>query len=306
MTNALVIKSTGSAITVLTANGAQLDCRIKGNMRIAGIRSTNPVAVGDQVSIEQQPDGTTWITDVLPRRNYIIRRSTNLSKQSHILAANIDRVALLVTINHPITSTTFIDRLLATAEAYSVPVTLIFNKVDLLTKDEQEQLSDMRALYESLGYKTLAISAKYDAIDNLKHEFIGKTTLLSGNSGVGKSTLLNAIFGETMTRTSDISKAHDKGMHTTTFSEMYMLPEGGWIIDTPGIKGFGTLDMQKEEVGHFFREIFPLSRNCRYSNCLHCGEPGCAVLPEVGRSIAVSRFDSYLSILNDAEETKYR
>ena len=306
MTDALVIKSTGSAIVVLTKEGAQLDCRIKGNMRIAGIRSTNPVAVGDNVAIEQQPDGTTWITDVLPRRNYIIRRSTNLSKQSHILAANIDRVALLVTINHPATSTTFIDRLLATAEAYSVPATLVFNKVDLLTPDEQKQLSELRTLYESLGYKTLAISAKYDNIEDLKSDFIGKTTLLSGNSGVGKSTLLNAIFGETMTRTADISKAHDTGMHTTTFSEMYLLPEGGWIIDTPGIKGFGTLDMQKEEVGHYFREIFAQSRHCRYSNCLHCGEPGCAVLPEVGKSIAESRFDSYLSILNDADEAKYR
>ena len=301
-----MIKSTGSTIGVLTSDGVIVDCHIKGNLRIAGIRSTNPVAVGDNVTIESQPDGTTWITDILPRRNYIVRRSTNLSKQSHILAANIDRVALLVTINHPETSTTFIDRLLATAEAYSVPATIIFNKIDLLSDAETEQLNRLRSLYESLGYPTLAISAKYDNIDSLKHDFIGKTTLLSGNSGVGKSTLLNAIFGHTVTRTADISKAHDKGMHTTTFSEMYRLSEGGWVIDTPGIKGFGTLDMQKEEVGHYFREIFSLSRNCRYSNCLHCGEPGCTVLPEVGNSIAVSRFDSYLSILNDADEAKYR
>ena len=306
MDEGLVIKSTGSTIGVLTSDGVIVDCHIKGNLRIAGIRSTNPVAVGDKVTIEPQADGTTWITDILPRRNYIVRRSTNLSKQSHILAANIDRVALLVTINHPVTSTTFIDRLLATAEAYSVPATIIFNKIDLLTDDEKEQLNGLRALYESLGYDTRAISAKYDDIDDLKHEFIGKTTLLSGNSGVGKSTLLNAIFGETMTRTADISRAHDKGMHTTTFSEMYRLKEGGWVIDTPGIKGFGTLDMQKEEVGHYFREIFALSHNCRYSNCLHCGEPGCAVLPEVGKTVADSRFDSYLSILSDAGESKYR
>lgn len=306
MDKGLVIKSTGSAITVLTDSGAQLDCRIKGNLRIAGIRSTNPVAVGDNVTIETQADGTTWITSILPRRNYIIRRSTNLSKQSHILAANIDRVALLVTVNHPVTSTTFIDRLLATAEAYSVPVLILFNKTDLLNDADESELEALKQLYEILGYTVRSISAKYDDSERIKNEFIGKTTLLSGNSGVGKSTLLNAIFGQELTRTADISSAHDTGMHTTTFSEMYALPEGGWIIDTPGIKGFGTLDMQKEEVGHYFREIFALSCECRYSNCLHCGEPGCAVLPEVGKSIAVSRFDSYLSILNDATEEKYR
>ncbi len=306
MDNGLVIKSTGSTIGVQTSDGRSVDCHIKGNLRIAGIRSTNPVAVGDRVSIETQTDGTTWITAIQPRQNYIIRRSTNLSKQSHILAANIDRVALLVTINHPVTSTTFIDRLLATAEAYSVPAMLLFNKVDLLDECEMQQLTELINLYTQLGYPSFAISAKYDDIDSLKHEFIGKTTLLSGNSGVGKSTLLNALFGETMTRTADISRAHDKGMHTTTFSEMYFLPEGGAIIDTPGVKGFGTLDMQKEEVGHYFREIFAQSRQCRYSNCIHCGEPGCAVLPEVGQSIAISRFDSYLSILNDATEEKYR
>lgn len=307
MDKGLVIKSTGSAIGVLTSDGRNVDCRIKGNLRIAGIRSTNPVAVGDQVTIEPQPDGTTWITSILPRRNYIIRRSTNLSKESHILAANIDQVALLVTVKHPVTSTTFIDRLLATAEAYGVPAMLLFNKVDLLNETETAALRELMDLYIGLGYTAYAISAKYGSIDDLKHEFIGKTTLLSGNSGVGKSTLLNAIFGETLTRTADISQAHDKGMHTTTFSEMYFLEDSkGAIIDTPGIKGFGTLDMQREEVGHYFREIFARSRDCRYSNCLHCGEPGCAVQPEVGQSIAPSRFDSYLSILNDISETKYR
>ncbi|MBR0309684.1 MAG: ribosome small subunit-dependent GTPase A [Paludibacteraceae bacterium] len=306
MNEGLVIKSTGSTIGVLTAAGAVVDCRVKGNLRIAGIRSTNPVAVGDKVTLEPQADGTTWITSVLPRRNYIIRRSTNLSKQSHILAANIDQAALLVTISHPQTSTTFIDRFLATCEAYSVPAIIIFNKTDLLTPEERQRLDELQHLYESIGYPTCAISAKYDDVQALKQVFIGKTTLLSGNSGVGKSTLLNAIFGATLTRTADISSAHDTGMHTTTFSEMYPLPEGGWLIDTPGVKGFGTLDMQKEEVGHYFREIFALGRQCRYSNCLHCGEPGCAVLPEVGLSIAESRFASYLSILDDADETKYR
>lgn len=306
MTNGLVIKSTGNSITVLSAAGDTLDCRIKGNLRIAGIRSTNPVAVGDEVTVEKQADGTCWITEVLPRRNYIIRRSTNLSKQSHILAANIDRLALLVTVNHPVTSTTFIDRMLATAEAYNVPVLLLFNKVDLLNEAEENELNALMNLYRSLDYAVLAISARYDDAVALKREFVGKTTLLSGNSGVGKSTLLNAVFGQELARTADISAVHNTGMHTTTFSEMYPLPEGGWIIDTPGIKGFGTLDMKKEEVGHYFKEIFRLSRNCRYSNCIHCGEPGCAVLPEVGRTIAVSRFDSYLSILSDDTESKYR
>lgn len=306
MNEGLAIKSTGSTIGVLRSDGIVVDCHIKGNLRIAGIRSTNPVAVGDRVTIEQQADGTTWITSILPRRNYIIRRSTNLSKQSHILAANIDQVALLVTINHPVTSTTFIDRLLATAEAYSVPAMLIFNKEDLLDATEENQLCELMRLYRSLGYPSFAISALNGSIEEIKHEFIGKITLLSGNSGVGKSTLLNAIFGKNMTRTGDISHAHNKGMHTTTFSEMYPLPEGGWVIDTPGIKGFGTIDMQREEVGHYFKEIFAVSRNCRYSNCIHCGENGCAVLPEVGKSIAYSRYESYMSILNDITETKYR
>lgn len=306
MNEGLAIKSTGSTIGVLRSDGTVVDCHIKGNLRIAGIRSTNPVAVGDRVTIEQQADGTTWITSILPRRNYIIRRSTNLSKQSHILAANIDQVALLVTINHPVTSTTFIDRLLATAEAYSVPAMLIFNKEDLLDATEENQLYELMRLYRSLGYPSFAISALNGSIEEIKNEFIGKITLLSGNSGVGKSTLLNAIFGKDMTRTGVISHAHNKGMHTTTFSEMYPLPEGGWVIDTPGIKGFGTIDMQREEVGHYFKEIFAVSRNCRFSNCIHCGENGCAVLPEVGKSIAYSRFESYMSILNDITETKYR
>ena len=307
-------------------DGSDVECRIKGNFRIRGIRSTNPVAVGDFVSVDGE-----WITDVEERKNYIIRRSTNLSKESHILAANIDQVALIVTINHPVTSTTFIDRFLATCEAYRVPAILIFNKIDLLTEEELAQLADLRALYDSIGYETLSISAKNlnsEAInaDGNEREAInallaGQTTLLSGNSGVGKSTLLNALFGREMTRTGKISDAHDKGMHTTTFSEMYALnsetingeankpinPTQGWIIDTPGIKGFGSIDFEREEVSHYFRDIFAVSRDCRFGNCTHTNEPGCAVQEALIKGeIAISRYESYLSLLGDCEEGKYR
>ena len=307
-------------------DGSDVECRIKGNFRIRGIRSTNPVAVGDFVSVDGE-----WITDVEERKNYIIRRSTNLSKESHILAANIDQVALIVTINHPVTSTTFIDRFLATCEAYRVPAILIFNKIDLFTEEELAQLADLRDLYESIGYETLSISAKNlnsEAINAAGNEreainalLAGQTTLLSGNSGVGKSTLLNALFGREMTRTGKISDAHDKGMHTTTFSEMYALnsetingeanklinPTQGWIIDTPGIKGFGSIDFEREEVSHYFRDIFAVSRDCRFGNCTHTNEPGCAVQEALIKGeIAISRYESYLSLLGDCEEGKYR
>ncbi len=304
MEQGIVIKSTGSSYIVWFKDGQSLDCHIKGNFRIRGIRSTNPVAVGDRVAVETLPDGTNWITEIADRKNYIIRRSTNLSKESHILAANLDRVALVVTLYHPTTSTTFIDRFLATAEAYRVPAVLIFNKIDLLTPEQQQELSEIRALYENLGYPTYAISALNDKIVNA--QIVNGVTLFAGNSGVGKSTLLNALFGKQMTRTGQISDAHDKGMHTTTFSEMYPL-DGNWIIDTPGIKGFGAVQMQKEEISHYFREIFSIGCNCRYSNCLHTGEPGCAVYDAVvdGR-IAVSRYESYVSLLGDCTESKYR
>ena len=298
----LVIKSTGSSYIVRLDDGSDVECHIKGNFRIRGIRSTNPVAVGDFVEVE---DG--WIRDVVDRSNYIIRRSTNLSKESHILAANIDQVALIVTVNHPVTSTTFIDRFLATCEAYRVRAILIFNKIDLLTDEELAQLAELRALYESIGYETLAICAKDLQSTDLLSLLQGKTTLLSGNSGVGKSTLLNALFGREVTRTGKISDAHDKGMHTTTFSEMYFLPDGGAVIDTPGIKGFGTIDFEREEVSHYFREIFCVSRDCRFGNCTHTNEPGCAVQEKIiTGDIAISRYESYLSILNDATEGKYR
>ncbi|MBQ3672855.1 MAG: ribosome small subunit-dependent GTPase A [Paludibacteraceae bacterium] len=295
----LVIKSTGSSFIVRMDDGTDAECHIKGNFRIRGIRSTNPVAVGDYVQVE---DG--WIVEVEDRRNYIIRRSTNLSKETHILAANIDQVALIVTVKHPETSTTFIDRFLATCEAYRVPAVLVFNKIDLLTNEEQNQLSALRALYDSLGYTTCAICAKNGQLAEVRNLLDGQVTLLSGNSGVGKSTLLNALFGKEMTRTGKISDAHDKGMHTTTFSEMYFLSKGA-IIDTPGIKGFGSIDMQREEVGHYFREIFQTSQDCRFGNCTHTNEPGCAVQEAVIKGeIAESRFESYLSVLGDCEENK--
>ena len=312
----MVIKSTGSSYIVRMDDGTSVECHIKGNFRIRGIRSTNPIAVGDYVQIDNgqwtMDNGqcVRWITDVEERRNYIIRRSTNLSKESHILAANVDQVALIVTVNHPVTSTTFIDRFLATCEAYRVRALIIFNKIDLLNEEELAQLADLRALYESIGYETLAICAKNLSTFNfqLSTMLSGKTTLLSGNSGVGKSTLLNALFGREMTRTGKISDAHDKGMHTTTFSEMYFLEMGnGAIIDTPGIKGFGSVDMTKEEVSHYFPEIFKIGRNCRFGNCTHTNEPGCAVLEAVEHGeIAMSRFESYLSLLGDCDESKYR
>ena len=306
----LVIKTTGTSYGVYFPDGTIADCHVKGNFRIRGIRSTNPVAIGDHVEVTQNEDGTNWITELLDRKNYIVRRSTNLSYASHILAANVDMAALIVTINHPITSTTFIDRFLATCEAYRVPACLIFNKIDLLNEEELQELASLRQLYESLGYPTYAISALND-ISTVNHQlsslFNDRITLLSGNSGVGKSTLINAIFGKNIARTGAISSAHHKGMHTTTFSEMHQLNNTSWIIDTPGIKGFGLLDVEKEEISHYFRDIFKVSRECRYSNCQHTGEPGCAVYQAVTKNeIALSRYESYLSILDDVNEGKYR
>ena len=269
----LVIKNTGSWYTVQTDDGQLLDCKVKGNFRLRGIRSTNPVAVGDRVCVSEG----NFITEIEDRRNYIIRKSINLSKQSHIIAANVDQALLVVTVNRPQTNTTFIDRFLASAEAYRVPVVLIFNKSDLLDDDEKHYQQMLIHLYETVGYECRAISAETgDGIDALLPMLQGKITLLSGNSGVA------------------------------TFSEMIPLSEG-WLIDTPGIKGFGTFDMEPEELTSYFKEIFRFSKDCRFSNCTHTHEPGCAVLQALeNHYIAQSRYQSYLSMLNDKDDSKYR
>ena len=333
----LVIKNTGSWYTVLTDDGDTIDCKIKGKFRLKGIRSTNPVAVGDRVSLslppssdgavspttDQRTAGGVFITEIEDRRNYVIRKSSNLSKQSHILAANVDQVFLIVTVNYPETSTTFIDRFLASAEAYRIPVVLIFNKSDLLSPEELHYQEMMMTLYDNIGYQCVAISAKEleeergemreergerrEERGKLEELLKDKITLFSGNSGVGKSTLLNKLIPGVELRTAEISDAHNTGMHTTTFSEMLRLPFGGWAIDTPGIKGFGTFDMEPEELSGYFREIFQFSKDCRFSNCTHTHEPGCAVLKAVEEHyIAQSRYQSYLSMLEDKEESKYR
>lgn len=310
----LVIKNTGYWYTVLTDEGETIDCKIKGNFRLKGIRSTNPVAVGDFVTILPNQEGTAFITAIDDRRNYIIRKSQNLSKQSHIIAANVDQACLVVTIAHPETSTTFIDRFLASAEAYRVPVILIFNKTDILDEDERRYLDIMMQLYRTVGYECVALSAETgDGVDALMPMLEGKTTLFSGNSGVGKSTLLNRLVPGLNLRTSEISDAHDTGTHTTTFSEMIPLPvkaetsARSWLIDTPGIRGFGTFDMEPEEICSYFKEIFKFSADCRFGNCTHTHEPECAVLKAVEEHyIALSRYNSYISMLNDKEEGKYR
>ena len=304
----LVIKNTGSWYTVKTDDGQLIESKIKGNFRLKGIRSTNPVAVGDHVEIITNQEGTAFISAIEDRRNYIIRKSPNLSKQSHILAANVDQALLVVTVNYPQTSTTFIDRFLASAEAYSVPVVLVFNKHDLLSEEELHYEKMMCTLYETVGYKCVEISAETgEGVEQLFPILKDKISLLSGNSGVGKSTLINRLIPHASQRTAEISDAHNTGMHTTTFSEMIELPGGGYLIDTPGIKGFGTFDIEKEELTSYFKEIFHFSKDCRFSNCTHTHEPGCAVIKAVeDHFIAASRYQSYLSMLEDKDENKYR
>ena len=316
----LVIRNTGYSYTVKSDAGEVFDCKVKGNFRIRGIRTTNPVAIGDKVTfvpqevegdIEQARQGL--ITDLDDRKNYIIRKSANLSKQSHIIAANVDMCFLIVTIKQPETPIQFIDRFLASAEAYSVPVTILFNKIDLVDDEWKEYLDGVVNLYETIGYPCRKISATTgEGVEELRDELKGRMTLLSGNSGVGKSTLINALFPHLNLRTSEISDAYETGKHTTTFSEMYEVSPSevggaGYIIDTPGIKGFGTFNMKREEVSHYFKEIFRFSADCRFNNCTHTHEPHCAVREAVERhDIAESRYNSYLSMLEDEKEDKYR
>jgi ribosome biogenesis GTPase len=309
----IVIKSTGSWYTVKTEEGNLIESRIKGNLRLKGLRSTNPIAVGDHVELtiskeDNSTDGQTvgFIFKILPRTNYIIRKSPNLSKESHIIAANIDQAFLIVTIEFPVTTTTFIDRFLVSAEAYRIPCHLIFNKIDLYNDEQTDMMNSLIAIYEKVGYKCLKLSAKKNiGLDELRNIMTNKTNVFSGHSGVGKSTIINSIQPDMLLKTGIISEAHFSGKHTTTHSEMFELDFGGYIIDTPGIKGFGVLEMEKEEISHYFPEIFKSLDGCQYYNCTHTHEPQCAVkkLVENGE-IAQSRYISYLGLL-DGEE-KYR
>jgi ribosome biogenesis GTPase len=301
----IVTKSTGSWYTVYYDNGSRLDCRLKGKFRIKGIKSTNPVAVGDAVNFEYE-DGkeTGVINKIFDRKNYIIRKSVNLSKQTHIIASNIDVAFLVVTIDNPPTFTGFIDRFLATAEAYNITTVILFNKLDIYTDDQLGKLAELDAIYTDIGYKCIAISAtKNIGIDEVIELMKGKTTMFSGHSGVGKTTLINAIEPTLDLKTKEVSKQHKQGMHTTTFAEMFELNFGGFIIDTPGIKGFGVVDFEPEQITDYFPEFFKLKSECKFNNCMHINEPKCAIKDalETGE-IAASRYNSYVQMVEGDEE----
>ena len=303
---ALVVKSTGSWYSVLTNDGVQLDCRIRGKFRIQGLKSTNPVAVGDRVLLDVNGEDYL-ISKILERKNYIIRKSVNLSKQVHIIAANIDQAFLIVTLASPTTSVGFIDRFLVTAEAYQIPTVLVFNKVDLYDEFDREYHDEIVQMYTNSGYECLETSALDQMnIDLLTTKMTAKVTLLSGHSGVGKSTLVNVIDPDLDLVTQQVSEAHNKGMHTTTFAEMYPLHFGGFIIDTPGIKGFGLVDVSEFELADYFPEILRLKGQCKFHNCKHVNEPKCAVKDAVAvDEIHPVRYNSYLSILED-DGNQYR
>lgn len=301
----IVIRSTGSWSTVQLDSGSFQECRLRGNFRIKGIKSTNPIAVGDRVTVEEDPKDSSQgvITHISPRKNYIVRRSVNLSKRSHIIAANIDQLIVLATISEPRTSLGFIDRLLVTAEAYTIPAIIVFNKADLLSQEENEILSEYRHIYESIDYQTLLVSAlDKTGLDDLKDLMKDKTSLVSGHSGVGKSTLINVIEPDLDLKVNAISEVHRKGTHTTTFAEMFPLAFGGFIIDSPGIKEFGMIDMDNDHIGHYFPEIFKTSDVCKFNNCSHMNEPHCAVKNAVeSGDIAESRYNTYLSIVSELQ-----
>ncbi len=303
MKKGLVIKSTGSWYLVKLDDGSEVSCKIRGKLRLDDIKSTNPVSVGDIVLL----DDDDVIVNIEPRKNYIVRKSPNLSKQSHIIAANVDQAVIVVTINYPVTTTVFIDRFLTAAEAYRIPVSIIFNKTDRYNEEQLQELQELRDVYEKIDYPTYRISAKRDSEFNDIVELLkDKVTVIAGHSGVGKSTLINRLQPGIDLKTTEISDSHQSGKHTTTFAEMHAMSFGGYIIDTPGIRGFGLYHVEKEEIYHFFRELFTVAKKCKYNNCMHINEPGCAVKEAVGNGdIALSRYNSYLNLYID-NNGKYR
>lgn len=309
MEKGIVIKSTGSWYTVRTLDKQIIDCKIRGKFRTKGIKTTNPLAVGDQVEfILDDKTNQGVISKRYDRKNYIIRKSINLSKQAHVLAANVDQALLMVTLAYPKTYPEFIDRFLVSAEAYHIPAIIVFNKIDLYNESQISELNTLKAVYEKIGYRCIEISAKQNKGINVIDEILSsKITVIAGHSGIGKSTLVNAIQPGLNLKTTEISEIHDQGKHTTTFPEMHYLNNGGYIIDTPGVKGFGVIDIDKEEITHFFPEMFALLPDCQYNNCVHMHEPKCAVKAAVENGeISETRYKSYLSILNSEEDEKHR
>lgn len=304
----IVIKSTGSWYAVRLSDGTKIDARIKGKFRLKNIKSTNPVAVGDVVTLKKEEDGTGVISDIEKRKNYIVRKSINLSKRSHILAANVDQAILIVTLSQPKTYTAFIDRFLVSAEAYHIPTIIVFNKIDIYSDEEKDELSYLKHCYEKIGYQCLTVSATEKTnIDSVIEVMKDKVSVISGHSGVGKTTLLNTIEPSLDLKTSEISEMHQQGKHTTTFAEMFELHFGGFLIDTPGIKAFGLIDFKKEELSHYFLEMRGLLNGCHFNNCVHVNEPKCAVKDALENDeISPFRYNNYVSIYNDDEDENYR